>query len=123
MRMRICLVAGLVLVVASFPAVLAAQEHLAVTVGVSTAAGAPLAGLSQSDFSLLESGKPRSIDSFRAATGGQFPPEAIAQIKELGFQLKRSIEVPSKGQYTLHLVLYDNQTGRIGSLSAPMTIQ
>ncbi len=55
--------------------------------------------------------------------GGQFPPEAVAQIRELGFQLKRSIEVPAPGQFTLHLVMRDNATGRMGSVIVPMDVK
>ena len=44
------------------------------------------------------------------------------RIKELGFQLKRSIEVPV-GDFTLHFVIRDNQTGRVGSLIAPLNVK
>jgi len=54
--------------------------------------------------------------------GGQFPPEAVAQIKELGFRLKRSIEVPA-GDFTVHFVLRDNQSGRMGSLIVPLSVK
>ncbi len=72
---------------------------------------------------LAKDAKDATAGKLSEIAGGKFPPEAVAQIKELGFQLRRSIEVPSSGQYTLHMVLYDNQTGRMGSLIVPMTVQ
>ncbi len=63
--------------------------------------------------------KDTTVGKLDENAGGQFPPEAVAQIKELGFQLKRSIEVPA-GDFTLHFVIRDNQTGRTGSLIVPL---
>jgi VWFA-related protein len=66
--------------------------------------------------------KGATVGKLNEGAGGQFPPEAVAQIKELGFQLKRSIEVPT-GDLTLHFVIRDNQNGRMGSLIVPLKVQ
>ncbi len=66
--------------------------------------------------------KGATVGKLNEGAGGQFPPEAVAQIKELGFQLKRSIEV-TPGDLTIHFVIRDNQTGRIGSLIVPLKVQ
>jgi VWFA-related protein len=66
--------------------------------------------------------KDTTVGKLNEGAGGQFPPAAIAQIKELGFQLKRSIEVPA-GDLTIHFVIRDNQTGRVGSLIVPLKVQ
>jgi len=71
---------------------------------------------------LAKDSKDATVGKLNQNTGGQVPPEAVAQIKEFGFQSKLSIEVPSSGQFTLRIALYDNQTGRIGSLIAPMAV-
>jgi VWFA-related protein len=63
------------------------------------------------------------VGKLSEGAGGQFPPEAVAQIKELGFQLKRSIEVPGAGDFTLHLVIRDNPTGRMGSIAMPLNVK
>jgi VWFA-related protein len=62
------------------------------------------------------------VGKLNQGAGGQFPPEAVAQIKELGFRLKRAIELPA-GDLTIHFVIRDNQTGRIGSLVVPLKVQ
>ncbi len=66
--------------------------------------------------------KGATVGKLNEGAGGQFPPEAVAQIKELGFQLKRSIEV-TPGDLNIHFVIRDNQTGRIGSLIVPLKVQ
>lgn len=66
--------------------------------------------------------KGATVGKLNEGAGGQFPPEAVAQIKEMGFQLKRSIEVPA-GDLTLHFVIRDNQNGRMGSLIVPLKVQ
>jgi hypothetical protein len=66
--------------------------------------------------------KDTTVGKLNEDAGGQFPPAAVAQIKELGFQLKRSIEVPA-GDLTIHFVIRDNQTGRMGSLIVPLKVQ
>ena len=54
--------------------------------------------------------------------GGKFPPEAIAQIKEMGFQLKRSFEA-SPGECTVRFLVRDNQTGRMGDVFFPLNVK
>ena len=64
-----------------------------------------------------------TVGKLSEGAGGQFPPDAVAQIKEMGFELKRSIIVASAGDFTLRLVIRDNLTGRIGSLIMPLTVR
>ena len=71
---------------------------------------------------MAKDAKDATVGKLNEGAGGQFPPEAVAQIKELGFQLKRSIEVPA-GDLSIHFVIRDNQTGRIGSLIVPLKVQ
>jgi VWFA-related protein len=66
--------------------------------------------------------KGATVGKLNEGAGGQFPAEAVAQIKELGFQLKRSMEVPP-GDLTIHFVIRDNQNGRMGSLIVPLRVQ
>jgi VWFA-related protein len=73
-------------------------------------------------MAVAKDSKGATVGKLNEGAGGQFPPEAVAQIKELGFQLKRSIEVPA-GDLTLHFVIRDNQDGRMGSLIVPLKVQ
>jgi VWFA-related protein len=73
-------------------------------------------------LAVAKDAKDTTVGQLNENAGGQFPPEAVAQIKELGFQLKRSIEVPV-GDFTLHFVIRDNQNGRIGSLIVPLSVK
>ena len=73
-------------------------------------------------IAVAKDAKGATVGKLNEGAGGQFPPEAVAQIKELGFQLKRSIEVPV-GDLTIHFVIRDNQTGRMGSLIVPLKVQ
>ena len=72
-------------------------------------------------IAVAKDAKDTTVGKLNENSGGQFPPEAVAQIKELGFQLSRSIEVPA-GDFTLHVVIRDNQTGRMGSLILPLKV-
>jgi len=54
--------------------------------------------------------------------GGKFPPDAVAQIKQLGFQLKRSFEV-SPGECTVRFLVRDNQSGRVGDVIFPLSVK
>jgi len=62
------------------------------------------------------------VGSMNEGAGGKFPPEAIAQIKETGFQLKRSFEV-SPGDCNVRLLVRDNQTGRMGDIFFPLNVK
>jgi len=53
---------------------------------------------------------------------GAIKPEALAIVKSEGIRYKTMMELPP-GQYTVKLVVRDNLSGRIGSLSAPLTIK
>lgn len=63
-----------------------------------------------------------TVGKMNEGAGGQFPPEAVAHIKELGFQLKRTMEI-APGDCTVHFLIRDNQTGHIGSLVFPLKVQ
>ena len=73
-------------------------------------------------MAVAKDAKGATVGKLNEGAGGQFPPEAVTQIKELGFQLKRSIEVPA-GDLTIHFVIRDNQSGRMGSLIVPLKVQ
>lgn len=62
------------------------------------------------------------VGAMNEGAGGKFPPEAVAQIKELGFQLKRSFEA-SPGESTVRFLVRDNQTGRMGSIIFPLNVK
>jgi VWFA-related protein len=64
----------------------------------------------------------QTVGSMNEGAGGKFPPEAIAQIKEQGFQLKRSFEV-SPGDCTVHFLVHDNQSGRMGDVIFPLSVK
>jgi VWFA-related protein len=64
----------------------------------------------------------QTVGSMNEGAGGKFPPEAIAQIKEQGFQLKRSFEV-SPGDCTVHFLVRDNQSGRMGDVVFPLSVK
>jgi VWFA-related protein len=66
--------------------------------------------------------KGEKVGSMNEGAGGKFPPEAIAQIKETGFQLKRSFEV-SPGECNVRLLVRDNQTGRMGDIFFPLNVK
>ena len=64
----------------------------------------------------------QKVGTMNEGAGGKFQPDQVAQIKEAGFQLKRSFEV-APGECTVHLVIGDNQTGRTGDVIFPMTVK
>jgi VWFA-related protein len=66
--------------------------------------------------------KGEQVGKMNESAGGQFPPEAIQQIKELGFELKRSMEV-KPGDSTVHFLIRDNQTGAMGTIIFPLKVQ
>lgn len=73
-------------------------------------------------LAVAKNAKGEVVGRMNEGAGGQFPPEAVAQIKQLGFQLKRSMEV-SPGDSTLHFLVRNNQTGQMGSVLFPLKIQ
>jgi VWFA-related protein len=62
------------------------------------------------------------VGKMNEGAGNKFPPDAVAQIKESGFQLKRSFEV-SPGECTVHFLVRDNQTGRMGDVIFPLSVK
>jgi hypothetical protein len=64
----------------------------------------------------------QKVGTMNEGAGGKFQPDQVAQIKEMGFQLKRSFEV-APGDYTVHFVVRDNQTGRMGDVIFPMAVK
>ena len=66
--------------------------------------------------------KGEPVGKMNEGAGGQFPSEAVQQIKELGFQLKRPMDVAA-GDVTVHFLIRDNQTGRMGTLIFPLKVQ
>jgi len=64
----------------------------------------------------------QKVGTMNEGAEGKFPPDAVAHIKELGFQLKRSFEVPP-GECSVRFLVRDNQTGRTGDLIFPLTVK
>lgn len=64
----------------------------------------------------------QTVGSMNEGAGGKFPPDAVAQIKETGFQLKRSFEV-SPGECTVRFLVRDNQSGRMGDVIFPLSVK
>ena len=62
------------------------------------------------------------VGNMSEGAGGKFQPPQVAQIKEMGFQLKRSFEV-SPGDCTIRFLIRDNQTGRIGDVIFPLSVK
>ena len=62
------------------------------------------------------------VGNLNEGAGGKFPPDAVAHIKESGFQLKRSFEV-SPGECRVSLLVRDNQTGRMGDVFFPLNVK
>ena len=64
----------------------------------------------------------QKVGTMNEGAGGKFQPDQVAQIKEMGFQLKRSFDV-APGECTVHFVIRDNQTGRTGDVIFPMVVK
>jgi VWFA-related protein len=62
------------------------------------------------------------VGTMNEGAGGKFPADAVAQIKEMGFQLKRSFDV-SPGECTVRFLVRDNQTGRMGDIIFPLNVK
>ena len=62
------------------------------------------------------------VGTMNEGAAGKFPPDAVAQIKELGFQLKRSFEV-SPGECTVRFLVRDNQSGQMGDIIFPLNVK
>jgi VWFA-related protein len=55
------------------------------------------------------------------AVKGSIPPEKLAEIKSQGIVYRNSINL-APGKYDVKFVVRDNQTGRVGSVTAPITV-
>ncbi len=64
----------------------------------------------------------QAVGSMNEGAGGKFPPDAVTQIKQIGFQLKRSFEV-SPGECTVRFLVRDNQSGQMGDVIFPLTVK
>jgi VWFA-related protein len=64
----------------------------------------------------------QKVGTMNEGAGGKFQPDQVAQIKEMGFQLKRSFDV-APGDCTVHFVIRDNQTGRTGDVIFPLAVK
>jgi hypothetical protein len=64
----------------------------------------------------------QKVGEMNEGAGGKFPPDAVANIKHLGFQLKRSFET-APGGLTVHFLVRDNQTGRTGTIIFPLSVK
>lgn len=64
----------------------------------------------------------QKVGAMNEGAGGKFQADQVAQIKEMGFQLKRSFEL-APGDCTVRFVIRDNQTGRTGDVIFPMTVK
>jgi hypothetical protein len=62
------------------------------------------------------------VGNMNEGAGGKFQPAQVAQIREMGFQLKRSFEV-SPGDCTVRFLIRDNQTGKIGEVIFPLSVK
>jgi VWFA-related protein len=62
------------------------------------------------------------VGSMSEGAGGKFPPDAVKQIREMGFQLKRSFEI-APGECTVRFLVRDNQTGRMGDVIFPLSVK
>ncbi len=66
--------------------------------------------------------KGEKVVNMNEGAGGKFPPDALAHIKESGFELERSFDA-SPGQYTARFLVRDNQTGRMGDIIFPLNVK
>jgi VWFA-related protein len=65
--------------------------------------------------------KGASAGTFARPLQGAVRPDALAIVKSEGIHYKTMMELPP-GQYMVKLVVRDNLSGRIGSVSAPLTV-
>jgi hypothetical protein len=64
----------------------------------------------------------QTVGNMNEGAGGKFPSDAVAQIKQMGFQLKRTFEV-SPGECTVRFLVRDNQSGQIGDVIFPLSVK
>jgi VWFA-related protein len=59
--------------------------------------------------------------SFAKNFEGSFPDTQLPKFREKGFGYRQSLDLPP-GKYTVRFVVRDNLSGRVGSISAPVTV-
>jgi len=102
----------------------AGKKKVNLVIGLAGDSGVLNEALRKVDIGILAvatNAKGEQVGKMNEGAGGQFPLEAVQQIKELGFQLKRAMEV-APSDCTVHFVIRDNQTGQMGSLSFPLQV-
>lgn len=62
-----------------------------------------------------------SAGTFGQVMEGGIKPESLASVKETGLGYHNSLEL-APGQYTVRFVVRDNLTGKLGSVTAPLTV-
>jgi len=65
--------------------------------------------------------KGANAGKFEQPLQGNIRPESMAIVKTQGISYKNMMELPP-GQYTVRMIVRDNLTGKIGSVSAPLTV-
>ena len=61
----------------------------------------------------------KSVAEVTKSVAGNIQPENMAQIKQIGFTYHDVISVPP-GNYNVRVLVRDNQTGKLGTVSAPL---
>ena len=59
--------------------------------------------------------------SFAKNFEGSFPDTQLPKFREKGFGYRQALDLPP-GKYTVRFVVRDNLSGRVGSVSAPVTV-
>lgn len=70
---------------------------------------------------VVRNDKGATAKTFAQPLQGSIKPEALAIVKSEGIRYQTMMELPP-GRYTVKLVVRDNLSGRIGSVSAPLTV-
>ena len=70
---------------------------------------------------VVSSEKGEPVGTFAQPLQGAIRPEALAIVKTEGIHHTATMRLPP-GQYTVRMVVRDNLSGRIGSVSAPLTV-
>jgi VWFA-related protein len=63
----------------------------------------------------------KKADSFGKTIRGNIPAERVAQLQVQGLGFKNELKL-APGAYTVRFIVRDNVTGRVGSVSAPLTV-
>jgi hypothetical protein len=114
------------------PTITSRAELVLLPTLVREKSGAPISGLAQTDFTLLENGAERKIAVFEEikttavrshgrTLDAHLKPETLQQIRSSGITYRDALDLPP-GQYTVRFVVRDNLSGRMGSVAAPLTV-